>query len=272
MGYATDEERNTSYGFVAVPQEEYALAKELGAKTVLYNGRTDSDSLQAALDTAKSLGLTLAARAEGRSRFQTKDNKIDFDKLRSLMSEMFSYSNIASDPAFEYYYIIDEPCHDRKWDITPGEFRKFYRTIKEVDPSIPVMVNFGTLRCFNKFVAPDNETFTDVASFTVTTKKTRMYPDYIDKENQIALSIKEIYPDLKIVAFVAAYEYPDKKVPMPTADWISQVGRELSQYEKFDGIMYYSWVPSSYMGDTIEDVVEESDYIQSFDRVFKSWQ
>ena len=39
---------------------------------------------------------------------------------------------------------------------------------------------------------------------------------------------------------------------------------EVLKYQSFDGILYYSWNPSSYMGDTIEDVFDEEEYKKAF--------
>jgi len=292
-------------GFFGLPSSEFSKAKSLGAVTVQPKGYLSSSELKSALDTAKSLGLNLVGRAESKGRFQAgpkeklprerpqdkrergqrerdrnrskrkprdespgKEHKIDFNKLRDAISNVFSNTNIASDSNFLAYYIIDEPCHENKWDITPAEFRKFYLTVKEVNANIKVLVNFGHLPCLESFLTENKETIVDIATFTITPKKLKKFPDYIADQNAIAKRLKEIDPHLQIVSLIAVYEYPDKKVALPSADWVRQTGKKVLGYDGFDGIMYYSWSPSSYMGDTIEDIADNPEYISAFKEVF----
>jgi|GEM_PF-1593603 hypothetical protein len=259
-------------GISAIPQSHFLKAKNLNALTVQLPGPLSSLELQLALLTAKSLGLTLIGRAEGRSKFQSEGNKIDFDKLKSIISKVFSNTNIASDPDFLGYYIIDEPCHKNKWNISLAEFRLFYETVKAVDPHVKIMVNFGYLKCLESFILEDpfGGKITDIAAFTITSKKLRKFPDYIANENAIAKKLKEFDPDLQIVPLIAVYEYPAKSESLPSADWVRKTGLETLKHDNFDGIMYYPWSPSPYMGDTIEDIADEPEYIRAFKDVFNT--
>ncbi|MCP2598108.1 hypothetical protein NLC36_02005 [Candidatus Aminicenantes bacterium AC-335-L06] len=267
--YSTELKR--PIGFAAVPQSEFIKVKNLNALTVQLPGPLSSSELQLALETAKSIGLTLIGRAEGRSKFQTEENKIDFDKLKNIINKVFSGTGIASDPDFLGYYIIDEPCHKNKWDITLDEFRQFYEIVKAVDSNIKIMVNFGYLECMENFIMEDpfGGRITDIAAFTITPKKLRKFPNYIANENAIAEKLKDFDPDLQIIPLIAVYEYPAMGESLPTEDWVREIGLKTLECNNFDGIMYYPWIPSYYMGDTIEDVADNPEYIKAFKDVFK---
>jgi len=193
---------------------------------------------------------------------------MDFVKLESIVSEVFSGNEIAGDPGFLGHFIIDEPCHENKWDISPTEFRQFYTTVKEVDPNIGVFVNFGFLACLERFVDGSGGKIADFASFVVSPKKLEKSPNYIADENASAQRVKESYPDLQIVPLVAVWEYPAKNESLPSADWVRQTGLEVLKHDGFDGLMYFTWVSSRYMGDAIEDVADDPKYNKAFEDVF----
>lgn len=112
-------------GFAGVPQSDFKKAKDLGASNVGFGHPVSSEELQTGLDRAKSLGLTFGGRAEGYKRFQKTGYKIDLYKLKALIEKAFLGNNVAEDQHFLYYYIIDEPCHENKWEITPDELKDF---------------------------------------------------------------------------------------------------------------------------------------------------
>jgi hypothetical protein len=163
-------------------------------------------------------------------------------------------------------YIIDEPCHPDKFDISASEMRLFYETVKEVDTRIQVMVNFGLLTCAQGLGATGQ--VADIATFTVTPWKLRRNPNYISEQSQLAALLKQTFPDMMIVTFISCYEYPAHGEPLPSANWVRETGLEVAGYEAIDGLLYYSWLPSSYMGDTIEDVADDPAYISAFSDVF----
>jgi hypothetical protein len=251
-----------------VPESDFPEALNLGVSSVGIPHQS-APGLQSALDTASSLGLNLLGRAEERDAFSSNKH-IDFDRLENIMAAVFSGNEIASNPNFWGYYIIDEPCHTGKWDISLAEFELFYDTVKSVDPAIPVLVNFGDSRCLEGFIPSGDCSdwqIADIAVITITPKKYREYPDFLQNSDGVAAQAKRCHPDLQVVIMVAVYEYPGHW-PMPSADWIRQVGMEILSYDNLDGLIYWPWNPSHYMARSIRDVANEKEYIISFKDVF----
>lgn len=262
------------YGIIGGAKSAFADIASLGSNTTQLKGPVSSDELLASLKIAKSLNLKMGGRAEGQNKFQTSTNKIDLPKLQKLLSNTFASKVIANSPNFAYYYIIDEPCHPDKWDISQKEFETFYKTVKNVNPNIKILVNFGDLSCLRSYL-PDNCAdwhITDIAAFTVTKpkmqKSQRQENNYISTQGKLASEIKSCSPNLEILPLLAIYEYPDKNVPIPSASWVKDTGLEVLKYNDFDGLMYYPWSPSSYMGNTIEDIASDPEYINAFQAVF----
>jgi len=258
----TEYPRRRFVGIMAVNDSaDFGAVASLGMSVV--SNQTYQADLSPSLQAAKSQGLQLLGRAQSRRAFQS-GTKIDFIKLEQIISAVFSGNDIASDPDFFGYYIIDEPCHPGKWGITPSEMRQFYQTVKGVDPDIQVMVNFGQLGCVESFA--NGGEFVDIAGFTITMKK-HQQTGYVTDQAAAAQQLKAKYPSLRVVALIAVYEYPARGIPLPSADWVRQVGMEVLSYDVFDGIMFYPWSPSSYMGDTIEDIADNPEYITAFQAV-----
>jgi hypothetical protein len=256
-------------GIMAVPPDFFSAVKTLGVTTV-HTIPLTAEALESALSAAKSQGLKLAGRVRGDSSFQDGE-RIDFDGLMQLMESTFSTKGVAGDTDFVFLYIIDEPCHPGKWDISLEEFKTFYKTVKSVDPSIPVFVNFGNLECLQNYVSADCSDckIADFAGFTITVKKWKE-PDFLAEANTIAGDVKRCDPSLKILPLIAVYEYPELGLPIPSADFVRETGLAVLQYDNFDGIFYFPWSPSWYMGDTIEDVVNEPVYVNAFREVFEA--
>jgi hypothetical protein len=193
----------------------------------------------------------------------TDGTKLNFTKLESVAQNVFGDNDIASDPSFIGWYIIDEPCADWKYDIAPAEFRQFYETIKGVDPNITVIVNFSWLQCAENLQAAN---YVDIAALTITVNRPK---DHYASQAEIAARLKAVNPDLKVVVWIAVYEYPARRVPIPSADWVREKGMEVLQYDVFDGVMFYPWQPgASYFGATIQDVADDPEYISAFNDVF----
>jgi len=255
------------FGIHQVPSSDFPQAVNLGISSVGIPHQSAS-GLQSALEIASSLELNLLGRAEGRKSFQS-GKKIDFVKLERIISAVFASNDIARHPNFFGYYIIDEPCHPGKWDISLVEFERFYQTVKRVDPHIPVLVNFGDSRCLGGFVPSDCSGWpiVDIAVITITPKKNSQYPDFLQNANSVAAQAKSCHPDLQVVIQVAVYEYPGHW-PMPPADWVRQVGMEILSYDHLDGVIYWPWNPSPYMARSVRDVADDPDYIRAFNDVF----
>jgi polyhydroxybutyrate depolymerase len=108
----------------------------------------------------------------------------------------------------------------------------------------------------------------DIATFVIRPKKLRQSPDYIANEAATAKKVKEACPDLQILPLIAVYKYPARDESLPPADWVRQTGLKVLEYDLFDGLVYFPWRPSPYMGDTIDDIVDDPDYIRAFRDVF----
>ena len=255
-------------GFAGVTSADFQKVKSLGANAVIYSGYLPPIRLKDTLKKAESLGINLIGRAEGKSKFQKSSLKIDFESVARTIGKVFSGTEIAENPFFLGYYIIDEPCHRKKWDINVQEFKRFYNVVKGVNKNIRVMVNFGHLSCLEKFIS-QNGRIVDIAAFTVTPWKLRKFHNYISSENLIAKRIKQKYHDLMIIAMVSVYEYPAKGEKIPSPDWIKKVSLKILDCKNFDGIIFYSWNPSGYMGKTIKDVIYEKEYREAFREIFE---
>lgn len=255
-------------GIMGVFASELSKTKSLEPSVVSVTAHLSSSELQSALETTKSLNIGLIGRFESYKKWQKDGYKPDLVKLKSLVSAVFSGNKIASDPDFLGYYLIDEPCHESKWEITPEEFSQIYEAVKAVNHNIKVLVNFGHLGCLANKVPKNKEKITDIATFVITPKKLRSSSDYIKNEDSIAQKMKEIYPNLQIVPLIAVYEFPRRNEPLPSAAWIRQIGMEVLSYDNFDGVIYFPWSPSRYMGDVIRDVADYPEYARAFEDVF----
>ncbi|MFH1588891.1 MAG: hypothetical protein ABIA76_06155 [Candidatus Diapherotrites archaeon] len=152
-------------GFMGVSAEtDFFKVKELGAEVIGLANAVSPQNLHAAVINSESLDLKLGARAEGQEKFNTSDNKLDFLKLKQL---------IPAEQNLAFYYVIDEPCHKDKINFSLEEFKFLYFSVKEINPDIPVLVNFGALACLESFIPEDCSEWkiADIAFFTLTEKK-----------------------------------------------------------------------------------------------------
>jgi hypothetical protein len=250
------------FGILSSSPAGFPTIASLGGRIASVPGHLAPSDLQAALDAARGQGLGLIARGPGSTAF-TDGTKLNFTELQSVAQNVFGDNDIASDPSFIGWYIIDEPCADWKYDIAPAEFRQFYETIKGVDPNITVIVNFSWLQCAENLQAAN---YVDIAALTITVNRPK---DHYASQAEIAARLKAVNPDLKVVVWIAVYEYPARRVPIPSADWVREKGMEVLQYDVFDGVMFYPWQPgASYFGATIQDVADDPEYISAFNDVF----
>ena len=273
-----DEADISIFGIMGVADNDFKKILTLKPGVVQLPGSVTSEELELAFGQAKSLDLKLAARGPGKNHLQKSGSKIDLTKLKTVVDSVFTSTKVAGDPDFLYYYLIDEPCHQDKWDINSEDFKKIYKTVKSVNPKIKIFVNFGNLSCLQSYL-PDNCSdwpITDLAGFTITQSKIKKADregiNYINEADQIAAQVKKCDPDLRIVPLIAVYEYPAKKADLPTPQWIQKTGLEVLEYDNFDGIMFYPWNPSSYMGKTIKDIANDPAYIKAFQTVFRNIQ
>ncbi|MCD4669060.1 MAG: hypothetical protein K8S14_01300 [Actinomycetia bacterium] len=258
-------------GFMGVDIENLSQAHSLGASTVFLQIHQPTSFIVPAIAQAEDLEINIGARAKGRSYFQIGE-KIDFDKLKQMMVEQFTDSNIAAQ--LSGYYLIDEPCHPHKWDISLQDLSRVYEICKEVDNDIVVLYNFGDLGCFNDLIQENGNAnpVVDIACFTVTLKKIQDNPDYIKSMAENAAMAREIYPSIKIVPLIAVYSSngSGKIHEMPASDHILEITEQILAEDDFDGIMFFPWKKSKYMLQSIEDIANDSLYIDTFKFVFES--
>ena len=258
------------YGFAGVDVSSLEEVKKLGANTAMIVPYMSAKKLKEVLGKAEKLNLYIFGRAEGKSKFQ-KGKKIDFKKLKSNIEKIFLNTEIAENSCFAGYYIIDEPCHPGKWNITQNDFIKFYSTVKRVNKNINVLVNFGTLECFEKFISKEFKGV-DIALFTITQKKLKRNPNYIKNQNTIAEKLKKVNSHLKILPMVAIYEFPERKIRIPSVLWIKKVADEIIECKNFDGIVLFSWYPSPYMSKSIKDIYKIPEYNKVFRDIFQKFK
>jgi len=250
-------------GFCGVPLSQFPMAKELGANTVI-PPFLPGEEFPVAVEKAKSLGLYLIGRAPGKSRFQ-REKRINWQRLNLLLEEILPSPDLASHPHLAGYYFIDEPCHPGKWSLSEEDLEKFYFTVKSFYPSLKIMINFGTLECAEKFFR--EKRVADIISFTITPWKERKDPCYLEKEKRVAERIRRYQPQIYILPLISVYEYPAHGERIPPPGWIQKIGKSLDR-QVFQGVIFYSWSPSPYMGKTIQDIADDPSYREAFQKVF----
>ena len=167
---------------------------------------------------------------------------------------------------------MDEPCHANKWDLSGQDLKNLYSTIKQVNSGIPVLINFGTLECFQQIIATAQPGWklVDVAMFTVTVKKTgSRRGNYITDQAAIARTIKAFDPAIIVLPNLAVLEFIDHNAPIPDTEWVKSNGLATLGQSSFDGVMYYSFRPlAPWMGQTIINVKDDPAYQSAFKTVF----
>ena len=264
-------ENGALIGFMGAGLENFAQAKMLGVSTVFLKMHQKTAYLDSAIVEAEVLGLDVGARAKGRLHFQI-GKKIDFIKLKQLIDEQFSDNNIAKN--LFGYYLIDEPCHPDKWDISLQDFKHTYALIKEVDNNIIILYNFSDLGWLYDLIQENNtvNSIVDIACFTVTLKKVQDNPDYIKSMTKYVVTAKKEFPSIKIVPLVAIYSSNEsgKIREMPTPDQILDMTEKILVEDDFDGIMFFPLGKSKYMDQSIEDVINDPLYVDAFKSAFES--
>ncbi len=114
----------------------------------------------------------------------------------------------------------------------------------------------------------DSRRLVDTAYFTITPKKITQDPNFVQNVDAAITAIKQSEPELKAVPLLAIYEYPEQEQPIPSPAWIQEVGDGVLATENLDGMHFFPWSPSSYMGDTIEDVASDPAYQAVFRDLF----
>lgn len=239
--------------------DDFAMISNIGARTVGIGMPLSFDELEHAKKKASENTLQLIARAAGMKNFQTQDKALDFRKLEELLSQYETADII---------YLIDEPCHPEKWNIDTDDLIDAYSIAKHVNPQTQIFINFASLECLDVLISdcPDDK-ITDIAAFTITQTNLNRDRDYIKNQDSLAMKAKKCFPDIKIVPLIAVYEYPDRQQELPSAEWVRDKGITVLQHDGFDGILFFPWQPSDYMGKTIRDVYDTT-YSDSFREVF----
>lgn len=267
-------------GIMGVFPDDLPTIKSWGGNTVEYHGPTTSSSdVQSFLSFAKANYLNVFIVGPGKERIHNGRLGVDLAKVKSETQRYLGTDGaIGADPAFLGFWILDEPCHANKWELTATDLKNVYSTIKQVNSGIPVLINFGSLECFQDIIATAQPGWklTDVAMFTVTSKKTQDSPrrgrgDYLASQAAISKDIKVFDPTIKVVPNIAVLEFLDQNLAIPTPDWITLVSNSVISHPEFDGLMFNSYRKvAPWMGQTIIDVQSDPDYYSAISSAFSS--
>lgn len=255
------------------PPEDFGDIANLGAGSVGTRRRKGAEvrDLTVLMSQAEAQGLRLFVQSEGRGWFQTGDKRFDYQKLYDVIYAAFGDNDVASDPDFIGYYIVDEPCNPQQWSgMTQQDMAQFYDTVKSVDPNIPVAVNYGHPSCLERFV-PSNcpaPPGADVALVTIDPVKWK-WPGYMDEVHAAAAAMKACDPDVKVVVAIAVYGLPIWG-DLPSPDYVRETGFAVLADPALDGFIYFSWSPDPYMTASISDVADDPAYISAFADVFNA--
>lgn len=263
------------YGIMGALPGDYEQIASLGATATGFSGPVASAELASALEGAASHGLGLGARAVAAKRIQGPGLSIDLAKLEAETAKAFS--QVQDSEGLAYYYAIDEPCHTDKqgrldkWNLSVSDLKQAYRAMKGAAPSVPIMVNFGDLKCLAEYMEKSCRDWkvADIAAFTLTPKKLRQGGGYLEQQDEIARRVKECDPSLSVVPLVAAYEHATRNQPMPSAEWIESAAENIKKRAHLDGMMFFPWHRNAnYMARAIGDVIGLPEYQQAFRKAF----
>ena len=242
-------------GIMGMPLDAFSTVSALNGRTVEYRGSTNPSQVQAAFDAAKSQGLNFLLRGPDRLAFTTADGHLDMAAVTNILHTTFDGTTLIGDPAFVGFYLIDEPCHPDKFNITGAEMAELYATIKAYDPSLKLFVNFGKLSgCLDTLLAESGGApITDFAAFTVTVPKMN-YATYLDAQVQTTLNAKATTPGLQVIPMLAVWE--GANMPMPDEQWIRDTGSAVWNTGAFDGVLFYPWTTPSWATRSLDDVID----------------
>jgi len=263
-------------GFMGVARDDFAAAAELGARSVVCHNPAGATELRQYLDRAKRHGLSLLVKGPGRNAFLTRDKKIDYDRVRAVLDSYFKGNDLADHESFAGLWLVDEPAHPKKYDVDTEELWQLFQTVKDYDQRIRLMVNFGDLGAYEKFMktAKPGWRFADIVMFTVTQRKLAREADYLKRQAEAAARIKAFDPEVRVLPTVAVIEFarPGRgKTEMPSPQWVESVASQCLGQETFDGLLLYSFSRKArWMGRIIKDVVGEAAYRGAFERILAS--
>ena len=259
-------------GVMGATSADFPFIKSWGADTVEYHNAASSSDLQSVFNAAKASSLNIFFKGPSRERIQGSSYKLDLSRVTAETRRYFDGTTVPGDPALVGFWIVDEPCHDNKWELTGSDLRDLYNTVKAVNTGIPVLINFGTLECFQNIIATAQPGWklVDVATFTITIKKTgQRRVDYIADQAKIAQSAKDFDPAIIVLPNIAVLEFIEVGAAIPTADWVRSNGLRVLSYPSFNGLMFYSYRSlAPWMGQTIINVKDDPDYSAAFKDVF----
>ena len=250
-------------GLMGALPDDFPLLKQWGATTVEYHNAVTPDLIRQGLTAAKANGLYLFIRATGRAEIQTGADKLDVSKVESTTRELFGDVSLAGDTDLLGYWILDEPCHNNKWDVTAQDLDGLYRAVKRVNANLQVIINFGNLTCLTGLLAsaPPGLKVADVAMFTVTTKKisdARSGPaGYVAAEDQNAAVVKAYDPTIKIIPQIAVFDSNRTGAAIADADWVKTVGDQVLQAQNFNGVLFYPY--EHLVQNVAESIVDHKD-------------
>ncbi len=242
-------------GVMGVPTAAFPEIVPLRSNTVEYRGSTEAKDIQAAFDAARAQRLHFLVRGPSRRLFTTPDGRLDVAAVDRVLHTMFDGTSFLEDPAFLGVYLIDEPCHPNKYNLTGSDLVQLYTTVKAYHPNLNLFINFGQLSgCFDTLLTEaKGAPIVDIAAFTVTVRKTDN-PLYLPAQVETARQAKAADAHPRIVPMLAIWE--GANMPMPSEQWVRDTGQFLAAADTFDGVLVYPWATPSWATRSLDDVID----------------
>ena len=122
--------------------------------------------------------------------------------------------------------------------------------------ALRLVVNFGRLECLERMRREGGGApVADVALFTVTAKKMRQEPGYVEGQAALARRARTEQAGLEVVPMVAVWA--GDGVPLPNPGWVGGAVEALRGAGAFSGLLFYPWTRPCWAEQAIKDVFPE---------------
>jgi len=160
---------------------------------------------------------------------------------------------------------VDEPCHEGKFSGTGRDLARLHQVFHAFRPALRLVVNFGRLECLERMRRESGGApVADVALFTVTAKKMRQEPGYVEGQAALARRARAERAGLEVVPMVAVWA--GDGVPLPDPGWVWGAVEALRGVGAFSGLLFYPWTRPRWAEQAIKDVLPA--YEEVFRRAF----